>query len=108
MTQANRVDRVIIRMGIDMLLEHVRRTEIWWRACGDGSTLDSLRQFEGAINTTREKFFAGPSEVDADRLEALFVAEGLRESARHCREGEGALQARLVGAADIIERLCRR
>jgi len=39
--------------------------------------------------------------------EALIIADGLREAARQCQEGQAALHARLTGGAEVIERLCR-
>jgi hypothetical protein len=39
--------------------------------------------------------------------EALIAANGLREAARHCKEGQTALHTRLICGAEVIERLCR-
>lgn len=108
MMRASRVDLFILRLGLDVLLESVRQSETWWRACGDSTTLDRTRQWERAIQATRRKFFADAGDFDADRTEALIVAEGLRDAARQCREGQGALHARLIGGAEVIERLCRK
>jgi hypothetical protein len=106
MTPTTHEDMVVIRMGIDTLLECVRQTEIWWRLCGDGSALRRAQQLESAIHQTRRKFFPEDNS-DVQVAEALVVADGLRDAARQCREGQAALHARLVGAAAVIEGLCR-
>jgi hypothetical protein len=106
MNRTTQEDMVVIRMGIDALLESVRQTEIWWRLCGDGASLRRAQQFENAIHQTRRKFFPEDNS-DVRIAEALIVADGLRDAAKQCREGQGALHARLVGAAATIEGLCR-
>jgi len=106
MTRTTEEDMVVIRMGIDALLESVRQMELWWRLCGDGAALRRAQQFENAIQQTRRKFFPEDNS-DVQVAEALIVADGLRDAARQCREGQGALHARLVGAAATIEWLCR-
>lgn len=107
MTRADREDMVVISMGIEALLACVRETETWWRVRGDHAGLRRTQQLAGAILTTRRKFFVDDSGTDAQVTEALIVAEGLREAARQCQEGQAALHARLIGGADVIERLCR-
>jgi len=107
MTRTSQEDMVVIRMGIDTLLECVRRTEDWWRACGDDAALRRAQRLSHAIRTTRRKFFPEDANFDLQISEALIVAEGLREAARQCKEGQAALHARLAGGADTIERLCR-
>ena len=107
MTRANREDMFVIRMGIDTLLECVRQTEAWWRACGDSAALLRTQQLGNTILATRRKFFGDGNDVDAQIVTARIVAEGLREAARQCKEGQSALQTRLMAAADVIERLCR-
>jgi hypothetical protein len=107
MNRANREDMFVIRMGIDTLLESVRQIEAWWRACGDSAALRRTEQLSSAILATRRKFFADASDVATQIAEARIVAEGLHEAAKHCKYGQAALQARLTGAADVIERLCR-
>lgn len=100
-------DMVVISMGIDTLLECVRRTEDWWRECGDEAALRRAQRLGHAIRATRRKFFPEDADFDLQISEALIVAEGLREAARQCKEGQAALHARLAGGADTIERLCR-
>ena len=107
MTQANREDMVIISMGIDALLECVQRTETWWRVRGDSAAVRRTQQLGSAIRATRRKFFPEDNNSDVKIAEALIVAEGLREAARQCKEGQAALHARLVGGAEVIEQLCR-
>lgn len=107
MTRATRDDMIVINMGIDTLLECVRHTEAWWRSRGDSAALRRTQQLGHAILTTRRKFFARADDADAQIAEAFIVAEGLRETARQCQEGQAALHARLVGGAEVIERLCR-
>jgi hypothetical protein len=107
MTRADRADMVVISMGIEALLACVRQTETWWRVRGDHAGLRRTQQLAGAILTTRRKFFADESDADAQVTEALIVAEGLREAARQCQEGQAALHARLIAGAEVIERLCR-
>lgn len=107
MTLTSQEDMVVIRMGIDTLLECVRQTETWWRACGDDAALRRAQRLGAAIRTTRRKFFPEAADSDVQIAEALIVAEGLREAARQCKEGQAALHARLAGGADTIERLCR-
>lgn len=107
MSHADRDDMVVIGMGIDALLECVRQTEAWWRLRGDGAALRRTQQLGHAILTTRRKFFVDASDADVQIAEALIVAEGLRDAARQCKEGQAALHARLVGGAETIEQLCR-
>lgn len=107
MTQTTREDMIVIRMGIDTLLECVRQTECWWRCCGDGVAVRRAQQLANAIVTTRRKFFPEDRETELQIAEALVVADGLRDAAKQCREGQSALHARLVGGAEAIERLCR-
>lgn len=107
MTRADWEDTVVISMGVEALLACVRQTEMWWRVSGDHGGLRRTQQLAGAILATRRKFFRDDSDADTQIAEALIVAEGLREAARQCQEGQAALHARLVGGADTIERLCR-
>ena len=107
MTRADREDMVVIGMGINALLECVRQIEAWWRARGDGAAVRRTEQLGNAILATRRKFLADVSQPDALIAEALIVADGLRDAARQCTEGQAALHARLVGGAETIERLCR-
>lgn len=107
MTRADREDMVVISMGIEALLECVRQTETWWRVRGDHAGLRRTQQLAGAILATRRRFFRDDSDADTQIAEALIVAEGLREAARQCQEGQAALHARLVGGAEVIEQLCR-
>lgn len=107
MTANHRDDVVIINMGLDALLESVRHTETWWRARSDSTGLRRTQELGAAILATRRKFFDATNNLDAQIAEARIVAEGLREAAKHCAEGQAALHARLIRAADVIERLCR-
>jgi len=107
MTRTTRQDMIVINMGIDTLLECVRHTEAWWRSLGDDEALRRTRELGTAILTTRRKFFVDADSNDAQVAEAFIVAEGLREAAKQCREGQAALNARLIGGAEAIERLCR-
>jgi hypothetical protein len=107
MNRADRDDMLVISMGIDALLECVRQTEEWWRVRGDGAALRRTQQLGNAILTTRRKFFVDAGDSDVQIAEALIVAEGLRDAARQCKEGQAALHARLVGGAETIEQLCR-
>lgn len=107
MTRAERDDMVVISMGIEALLACVRQTETWWRLRGNHAELRRTQQLAGAILATRRKFFADESDAGAQVAEALIVAEGLRDAARHCQEGQAALHARLIGGAEVIEQLCR-
>lgn len=107
MTRATREDMVVIGMGINTLLECVRQTEAWWRIQGDGSALRHTERLGNAILATRRKFFAEVVQPDAHVAEARIVAEGLREAAKQCKEGQAALHARLIRGAEMIERLCR-
>jgi len=107
MNRATREDMVVVSMGIEALLECVRQTETWWLVRGDSAALRRTQQLADAILTTRRKFFADDDSSDAQVAEALVVAEGLREAARQCQEGQAALHARLIGGAAVIERLCR-
>ena len=94
----------------DMQLSRIRLSDksshMWLRGRGDSAALRRTQQLAEAIRTTRRKFFE-PTDVDLPVAEALIVADGLREAARHCQEGQAALHARLVGGAETIERLCR-
>jgi hypothetical protein len=107
MTRTTREDMVVINMGIDALLESVRQTETWWRAVGDDAAFRRTQRLGDAILATRRKYFAEDKEWEVQIGEALVVAEGLREAARQCHEGQGPLHARLIGGAHVIERLCR-
>ena len=107
MTRVNREDMIVISMGIDTLLECVRHTEAWWRSRGDSAALRRTQELGNAIVTTRRKFFVDPGDSDLQVAEALIIADGLREAARQCQEGQAALHARLTGGAEVIERLCR-
>jgi len=107
MTRVNREDMIVINMGIDTLLECVRHTEAWWRSRGDSAALRRTQELGNAIVTTRRKFFVDPGDSDLQVAEALIIADGLREAARQCQEGQAALHARLTGGAEVIERLCR-
>lgn len=107
MSGINPRDMVVISRGIETLLECVRRTEVWWRACGDDAALRRAQRLGISIRTTRRKFFPEDADSDVQVAEALIVAEGLREAARQCKEGQAALHAGLAGGADTIERLCR-
>lgn len=107
MTRVNREDMVVINMGIDTLLECVRHTEAWWRSRGDSAALRRTQELGNAILTTRRKFFVEPGDSGVQIAEALIIAEGLREAARQCQEGQAALHARLTGGAETIEQLCR-
>lgn len=107
MNRATREDMVVISMGINALLESVRQTETWWRVRGDSAALRRTQLLGNAILATRRKFFGDASDSDVQIAEALIVAEGLRDASRQCKEGQAALHARLVGGAEIIERLCR-
>lgn len=107
MNRIDREDMVVVGIGIDTLLECVRQTETWWRVRGNQRALLSTQQLGSAILATRRKFFAEDTVRDDLIAEALIVAEGLREAARQCSEGQAALNARLIGGAQIIEGLCR-
>lgn len=107
MTRTTREDMIVINMGIDTLLECVRSTEAWWRSHGDSAALRRTQQLGNAILATRRKFFVHADDSDEQIAEAFIVAEGLREAAKQCQEGQAALHARLVGGAEVIERLCR-
>lgn len=107
MNRATREDMVVISMGIDALLESVRQTETWWRVRGDSAALRRAQQLGNTILATRRKFFADAGDSDVQTAEALIVADGLRDAARQCKEGQAALHARLVGGAETIGRLCR-
>ena len=107
MNRADREDMVVIGMGIDTLLECVRQTETWWRVRGNRRALLRTQQLASAILATRRKFLVEDALADDLIVEALFVAEGLRDAAGQCNEGQAALHARLIGGAEIIEWLCR-
>jgi hypothetical protein len=97
----------IMRMGIETLLVSVLQTEAWWRLCGDNTSARRTQQLANTIRAMRQEFFADALESDIQIGAALAVAEGLREAALHCNEGQAALCTRLSGGADVIERLCR-
>ena len=110
MTRASREDMVVLSMGLNVLLASVRQTEAWCRSQGDMALLRRTRLLVHAILITRNKFFASSSssagEATDDVTEALFVADGLRDAAQQCHEGQAALHERLIGGAEAIERLC--
>lgn len=107
MTRAKRDEMVIIGMGLLVLLESVRQTENWWRVHGDDEGLQRARELGQAVRATHQKFFAHAYPSENDLAKGLVVANGLRDAAIQCHEGQGALRERLIGGADIIERLCR-
>ena len=107
MNRTNRQDMFLLCMGIDTLLECVRQMEEWWRACGDSAALRRTQQLGNTILATRRKIFGDTSDSDTQIARALIVAEALREAATHCDEGQAALNARLIGGAEVIEQLCR-
>jgi hypothetical protein len=107
MNQTDREDMLVISMGIDALLEHVRRTEAWWELRGDRTALQRTQQLGDSVLATRRRFFGDEKHGDPQIAEALAVARGLRDAAKLCREGQPALNARLTGAAEMIECLCR-
>src|SRR5688500_5939673 len=108
MTRASREDMVVLSMGLNTLLASVRQTEAWCRSQGDVASLRRTRLLIHAILLTRSKFFASSKACGAndDITEALFVADGLRDAAQQCHEGQAALHERLIGGAEAIERLC--
>lgn len=106
MTRTTRQDMIVISMGIDTLLECVRQTEVWWRWQGDTAALHRTEQLLTAIQSTRRKFFGKEETIDT-KTEARMVAEGLRDAALQCHEGQAALHARLVSAAKVIDEMCR-
>jgi hypothetical protein len=93
MNRVNKEDLFVIRMSLDTLLESVRQSEAWWRASGDSAALRRTQQLSSTVRATSQKFFADARDADIQIASALFVAEGLRDAARQCREGQGALQA---------------
>jgi len=101
---------VVISMGLNTLLASVRQTEAWCRSQGDMALVHRTRLLIHAILLTRSKFFASSgstaAEANDDVTEALFVADGLRDAAQQCHEGQAALHERLIGGAEAIERLC--
>jgi hypothetical protein len=107
MTRAKRDEMVIIGMGLLVLLESVRETETWWRVHGNDEGLQRTRELGQAVRATHQKLFAHVYRSENDVAKGLVVADGLRDAAIHCHEGQGALRERLIGGADIIERLCR-
>lgn len=107
MTQADREDMVIIAMGLDALIENAHQMETWWRLRGDEAALQRTLELGKAFRKTRRKFFPEKAKFEVQIDQALITAEGLREAARQCTEGQAALHARLIVAADTIERLCR-
>lgn len=108
MTRASREDMVVLSMGLNTLLASVRQTEAWCRSQGDVASLRRTRLLIHAILITRSKFFPSSTAAEAtdDVTEALFVADGLRDAAQQCHEGQAALHERLIGGAEAIERLC--
>ena len=106
MSRTTREDMIVISMGIDALLESVRKTETWWQAVGDRAALRRTQILGNAILATRRKFFAEDKDFEVRIAEARLVADGLRDAARQCHEGQEALHARLIGGAQMIERLC--
>ena len=108
MTRPTREDMIILSMGVNALLACARQTELWWRVQGDAASLRRTRLLIHAILATRGKFFRNTDAIHAgdDITEALFVADGLRDAAQQCREGQAALHERLIGGAEAIERLC--
>jgi hypothetical protein len=108
MTRPSREDMIILSMGISTLLACIRQTEVWWRAEGDGASLRRSRLLTHAVLATRRKFFghSASDEVTDDITEALFIADGLRDGAQQCREGQSALHQQLLRGAEAIERLC--
>ena len=110
MTRPSREDMVILSMGINMLLACVRQTEAWWQSQGDAASVRRTRLLTHAILATRRNFFAhrGPGEANDDITEALFIADGLRDGAQQCHEGQGTLHEQLLRGAEAIERLCGR
>lgn len=106
MNPISRQDALIISMGIDSLLECLQHADRWQKACGDHVASVRTRQLVNTILTTRRKLVGG-DETSAQSVNALSVAEGLRDAARQCREGQTALHARLMGGAAAIEWLCR-
>ena len=107
MSRAKRDDMVVINMGLLALLESVRQTETWWRVQGDSEALRRARELGQAVRATHRKYFAQAYPAGDEITKALFVADGLRDAARQCQEGQGALHERLIGGAETIERLCR-
>lgn len=107
MKQLGPIDMLIIRMGMDALLMFVRQTAAWWRVGGDLATSHRMHQLESAITQTHRKLFADDKLFDIESTEAMLIAEGLRDAAKHCAEGQTELHARLIGGAETIERLCR-
>jgi hypothetical protein len=90
MTRASREDMVVLCMGLNTLLASVRQTETWCRSQGDVASLRRTRLLIHAILATRSKFFANSNadEANDDVTEALFVADGLRDAAHQCHEGQ--------------------
>ena len=107
MTRAKRDERVIIGMGLLVLLEAARQTETWWRVHGDDEGQQRARALGQAVRATHQKLFAHAYPFENDIAKGLVIAEGLREAAVQCHEGQGALRERLAAGAEIIERLCR-
>lgn len=107
MSRAKRDDMVVISMGLAALLESVRQTETWWRIQGNAEALRRARELGHAVRETHHKFFGQADQGGDDITEALFIAEGLRDAAQQCREGQVAVQERLIAGAEVIERLCR-
>lgn len=107
MSRAKRNDMLLLSMGLSALLESVRLTESWWRAQGNDEALRRARELGHAVRETHQRFFAHTEHATDEIAEALFFAYGLRDAARQCQEGQDALHERLIGGAEIIERLCR-
>lgn len=106
MTVINRHDLVVIRMGIDALLESVRQAEHWCRLRHEGSALRCVQSLHDAIGNTRRKLIVEDAESSVVAA-ARIVAVGLRDAASQCKEEQAALSARLVTGAEMIEQLCR-
>jgi hypothetical protein len=64
MNQTDREDMLVISMGIDALLEHVRRTEAWWELRGDRTALQRTQQLGDSILATRRRFFGHEKDSD--------------------------------------------
>lgn len=107
MSRAKRDQMVVLSMGLNVLLESVRQTESWWRVQGNNEALRRARELGRVVRATHRKFFAHAYRANDEISEALFVADGLRDAAQQCHEGQAALHERLIGGAEVIERLCR-
>ncbi len=96
----------MIRMAIEVLLECVNQLEPRLRAQDDIEIIRCTHHLAEAVHMTRKRHFQDDCPATSDIAKALFVAEGLREAAHHCPEGQAALCARLTNGAEAIERLC--